>query len=187
LISPGRGVELNTHFVCLITGVLALVVATSGCGDDVFAVDVVAQEPLECSSVPLVTGAVQSVAIEVVRATGGHLEQVDGLGTCVGFDRTRDVHALLDAFSDDGVIISGVPADDWTILRFVGYRGDACQRGTENVCGLTCPPVRAGDLPEKGVVANFVCGGVGETRRAYLGCLGVETLDDENRLRICPE
>lgn len=166
--------------------VVALLAA--GCGGDVYTVDVRPKEPLSCQEVPALKGGIQSVGIEVVREVGQGLEQIPGLETCVTFDRTRDVQRMLDAFAEQGSIIEGVPADTWTILRFVGYRGVECLRTTENVCGITCPPVRAGDVPEDGVLANFVCDAEIETaHRKYAGCLNLEALSGEDRAAICQE
>lgn len=167
-------------------GALLLLVVLAGCAGEEFAVDVRAAEVLGCEELPLARGGLQSVGIEVVREVASGLEQVADLGSCEPIERTRRVVALLEPFRESGVIVAGVPAETRTILRIVGYQSDSCLRDSERVCGITCPPVRAGEIPPDGVRANFVCDGLQEqTHRRYAGCLNLEQLSEEDRANIC--
>lgn len=168
----------------LALGLLAL----AACGGDVHFVEVRLADNLRCESIEALNprAGIRSVGVEVVRERGDGLEQIPGLDECVEIDRTRNVDGLLAPFQESGVIIEGVPADTRTILRFVGYlQSPDCFRDAEEVCGITCPPVREDELPANGVTVNFVCAPAAGLNQAFLGCLNLETLTEEARANIC--
>lgn len=164
-------------------GLAAVVLLVApACGGDEYSVDVHLAADLRCDESVV---ELRSVGIEVVRETSSGLEEVPDLGDCSELAATRRVADLLEPFRAGDVIVAGVPADDRTLLRFIGYTSATCLRDTERVCGITCPPVRAGELPEEGVVANFVCEGRLLQNRDYLGCVNLEQLTEEARGNIC--
>ena len=134
------------------TAWIALWLVACGGGTDEHVVTVVLDSRSTCVRTLF---AVASIAVDVMRVNGGLLEPIDGLSRCLPGPSTTDPADVVDALGDAGDIASGVGDGDPVQIRVRGFAQAECRRN-EDLCGVSCPAVDAGDPPDE-VGLRFVC------------------------------
>ncbi|MBI2894993.1 MAG: hypothetical protein HYY06_15670 [Deltaproteobacteria bacterium] len=170
-------------------GILAFAL-TAGCSGDVTEVPVRLGNGESCAGLLSAVDArfctevasgeeMRSVRARPIRFESSEdIDTLDVPDTCQALPPgTTTATAVLDAFREDGFFAKGIPADVPTTLQIIGFEGEECpELGGDTVvpmCGYTLPVIEAGEIPEEGVEACFVC-----SRPAVGQCIRAPTLDE---------